>query len=156
VGRQVDGPLTIVAPIGGGGLAAGLGLWASQRDDVTVIGVESELSTAVSHAVRTGSYADVPIGDTLADGMAGNVEDGSVTVDIIRDHVDDLVTVSEKEIRHAIATLVTRYGVVAEAAGAASLAAVLSNKVRSDVPTVCVVSGRNIAVSILNEVLADS
>jgi threonine dehydratase len=156
VARQVDGPLTIVAPIGGGGLAAGLGLWASQRDDVNVVGVESELSKAVSHAVRTGSYADVPIGDTLADGMAGNVENGSVTVDLIRGHVDDLVTVSEKELRHAITILLTRYGVLAEAAGAASLAAVLSDRVRSDATIVCVVSGRNIAVSVLNEVLADS
>lgn len=151
--NQVDRPLTVVVPVGGGGLAAGLGLWASQRDDVTIVGVESELSQAVSAAVRTGSYDDVVIGATLADGMAGNIENGSVTVDMIRDHVDELITVSEQELRHAIAMLITRYGVVSEASGAVPMAAVLAGKVRTDRTTVCIVSGRNIAVPILNDVL---
>lgn len=154
LGEQLEGPFTVVASVGGGGLAAGIALWASTRDDVDVAGVEAEVSTAVSAAVRAGRVVDVEVGDTLADGMAGGIERGCVTVDVIRDHVRSLLTVTEDEIAAGIRYLAQRHGLVAEGAGAVSVAAVLAGKVETPHPVVAVVSGRNIALPLLARVLS--
>ena len=157
IGRALDGPLTIVVPVGGGGLVAGVALWAAGRDDVRVVGVEAAASRAMSAAVRAGGVVDVPIGATLADGMAGNVEAGSVTVAIAARHVDAWVAVDEDELRAAIRLLAFDSGLVAEGAGAAATAAVLAGRVADDRPgarVVALVSGRNITPEALREVLA--
>jgi threonine dehydratase len=152
--NQVAGPLTVVCPVGGGGLAAGLGLWASRRDDAVVVGVEAEVSVAVSAAVRAGRQVDVVVGDTIADGVSGNIEPGSVTVDVIRDHVGSLISVTEEEIRAAIRHLAASHGIVAEGAGAMAVAAVLAGKVPADRRVVALVTGRNIALATLVGILA--
>jgi len=157
IGAALDGPLTIVVPVGGGGLVAGVALWAAGRDDVRVVGVEAAASRAMSAAVRTGRVVEVPIGATLADGMAGNVEAGSVTVAIAARHVDAWVAVDEDELRAAIRLLAFDSGLVAEGAGAAATAAVLAGRVADDRPgarVVALVSGRNITPEALREVLA--
>lgn len=156
LGEQLEGPCTVVASVGGGGLVAGIALWASTRTDVDVVGVEAEVSTAVSAAVRAGEVVDVEVGETLADGMAGGIERGCATVDVIRDHVQHLVTVSEDEIVVAMRYLLSRHGLVTEGAGVVSVAAVLAGKVDTARPVVCVVSGRNIALPVLARVLLDS
>ncbi|MET9800366.1 pyridoxal-phosphate dependent enzyme [Streptomyces sp. NPDC006368] len=152
--RQLEGDLTVVCGVGGGGLAAGLGLWASTRPGVRIVGVESEVSTAVSAAVHAGGDVTVDIGETLADGLAGNVEPGSVTLGLIGRHVHQLVTVSESEIRTALRHLAAERGYVAEGAGAAAVAALLAGKVEPHGRAVAVVSGRNIALPALASVLA--
>ena len=151
---QTDDPLTVVSPIGGGGLTSGLGLWASTRPDVRLVGVESELSTPVSTAIRAGRWAEIEIGPTIADGLSGNVERGSVTLELIGRHVDQLVTVSEAEIRDAMRWLASRRGLVAEGAGATALAAVLAEKVDAKGRVVALVSGRNIALPLYAAQLA--
>ncbi|WP_109509350.1 threonine ammonia-lyase [Nocardioides speluncae] len=150
---QVSGPLTVVCPVGGGGLAAGLGLWASTRDDVRVVGVEAENNPVIRAAVAAGEVVDVELLPTIADGMSGSVEPGSVTVPVIAETVAELVTVTESELRSAMRYLVTERGLVAEGAGAASVAAVLAGKVQAHGTVVAVVSGRNIALPLLVEVL---
>jgi len=157
IGAALDGPLTIVVPVGGGGLVAGVALWAAGRDDVRVVGVEAAASRAMSAAVRAGGVVDVPIGATLADGMAGNVEAGSVTVAIAARHVDAWVAVDEDELRAAIRLLAFDSGLVAEGAGAAATAAVLAGRVADERPgarVVALVTGRNITRAALLEVLA--
>ncbi|MFD0657254.1 pyridoxal-phosphate dependent enzyme [Thermocatellispora tengchongensis] len=151
IGRELDaqlagsrGPVTVVCPIGGGGLASGLGLWAAGRPDVRVVGVEAAASTAVSAAVAAGHQVPVEVGPTIADGLAGNIEPGSVTVDLIARHVHSLVTVEEHEIHAALAHLATARGYVAEGAGAAAVAALLTGKVQGEGTHVAIVSGRNI------------
>jgi threonine dehydratase len=141
---QTDGPLTVFCPIGGGGLASGVGLWASTRPDVRLVGVESELSTPISAAVRAGRWVEMEIGPTIADGLSGNVEPGSVTIDLIGRNTDQLVTVAESEIRGAIRWLAARRGLVAEGAGATAVAAVLAGKAAVTGRVVAIVSGRNI------------
>ncbi|MFI2433022.1 threonine/serine dehydratase [Streptomyces sp. NPDC018693] len=150
---QVEGPLTVVCGVGGGGLAAGLGLWASERPDVRIVGVEAAASTALSRAVAAGRQVPVAIGPTLADGLAGNIEPGSVTVGLVARHVDRLVTVTEAEIRAALRHLSAERGYVAEAAGAVAVAALLAGKVPAHGRTVAVVSGRNITLPALSAVL---
>jgi threonine dehydratase len=153
IGQQLSGPLTIVCGIGGGGMASGIGLWASTRDDVRVIGVEVETSMAISAAVTAGRQVDVEIGETIADGMGGNIEPGSVTIPLVARYVEQLVTVSEAEVWTALRYLAYERGVVVEGSGAAPVAAVLAGKVPDDRPVVAVVSGRNISPAVLNRVL---
>ncbi|RSM86583.1 threonine dehydratase [Kibdelosporangium aridum] len=151
---QVDGPMTVVCAIGGGGLASGLGLWASQRSDVRIVGVESAESVAMSETIKAGHDVEITVGDTIADGITGNLEPGSVTVGLIRDHVHSLIRVTEAELRHAIRYLAANHGVVAEGAGAVPVAALLAGKVDVAGQPVAVISGRNIALPILADVLA--
>lgn len=153
---QLEGPCTVVSSVGGGGLAAGLALWATTRPDVTVVGVEAEASQAVSAAVRAGRVVDVEVGPTLADGMAGGIEQGCVTVDVIRDHVAQLTTVTEAEIVAGMRYLLSRHGLLTEGSGAVPVAAVLAGKVDTSGPVVAVVSGRNIALPVLTQVLAEA
>ncbi|WP_163508573.1 threonine ammonia-lyase [Fodinicola acaciae] len=150
---QLPGPLTVVCGVGGGGLASGLALWASTRPDVRVVGVEAAVSTAISAAVAAGHQVPVPVGATLADGLAGNIEPGSVTVDVIGRLVSDLVTVTEDELVAGLRHLLFQRGYVAEGAGAVAVAAVLAGKVAAHGRTVAIVSGRNIAPANLTAAL---
>jgi threonine dehydratase len=151
---QVDGSMTVVCGVGGGGLAAGLGLWAATRPHVRVVGVEAAVSTAVSTAVTAGRRIPVEVGTTLADGLAGNIEHGSLTIDLITRHIDAMVTVTEAEIRTALRYLAAHRGYVAEGSGAVPVAALLAGKVPAHGRMVAVVSGRNIGLSTLAAVLA--
>ena len=148
-----EGPLTIVCPVGGGGLCAGVALWASGLADVRVVGVEAEASRAVSAAVETGRIDLVEVSPTLADGLAGNLEPGSVTVELIHTHAVELVSVTEAEIEEAIRFLAREHGLVAEGAGAVATGALLARKVAVRGRPVALVTGRNIDVSTLTRVL---
>ncbi len=158
LGEQLAGPLTIAVPVGGGGLVSGVALWAAQREDVRVVGVEvPAASRAVSASVAAGRIVAVERGPTLADGMAGGLEPGSVTVDIAARHVDAFVAVDEAELRAAMRALALDAGVVAEGAGAAAPAAVLAGRVVDERPgarVVAIVSGRNVARDTLLDVLS--
>ncbi|MBA3379207.1 MAG: pyridoxal-phosphate dependent enzyme [Chloroflexia bacterium] len=159
--RSGSGPLTVVVPASGGGLLAGIALRASHlRSDeapITVIGVEVANSPAMSAALRTGYAVEVPVGDTIADGLSGNIEPGSVTIDVICGRVEGIVAVTESELHGALRFLATEHGLVAEGAGAASLAALLAGKVQArNGEVVAIVSGRNIALPKLASVYAES
>jgi threonine dehydratase len=151
---QVDGPLTIVAPIGGGGLVAGLSLAAAGHPDVRVVGVEAQASRAISAAVAEGRIVPVDVGATLADGLAGNLEPGSVTPGIIAEHTAALVHVTEPEIEEAMRFLAAEHGLVVEGAGAVAVAALLTGKVEAAGRSVALVTGRNVALPIVARVLA--
>lgn len=152
--RQLDGPLQVVCPVGGGGLAAGLGLWASTRPEVRVIGVEAAASPAVSRALA-GRGTAVKVRPTLADGLAGNLEGAAVTVPLIADHVSSLVAADEPQIAGAIRTLAHEVGLVVEGSAAVAVAAVTAGLVELDQPgrTVVVITGRNIAADRLTRIL---
>lgn len=149
IGRELDaqasGPLTVIAPVGGGGLAAGLSLWARERGDVRIVGVESAVSRGVSASVAAGRVVEVPVGETFADGLPGNLEPGCVTPDVLRGHAE-LTAVTDAEIAAAVRWLFGEHGVVAEGAGAAGVAALLAGRVRVTGCPVVVVSGRNITI----------
>lgn len=149
IGRELDtqapGELTVVAPVGGGGLLSGLTLWSHSRPNVHIAGVESSQSLAVSAAVRAGRIVRVPVGDTIADGLAANLEPGAVTPGLVTGV--PLVSVSDDELFTAMKWLFTHHGLVAEGSGAAGIAAVLSNKVHVEGQLVVVITGRNIAAT---------
>ena len=160
VGRELDapfpGPLTVAAPLGGGSLVSGLGLWAAGHAGARVIGVEAEQSPAFSTALEAGRITQFDVGDTLADGLAGNLEPGAVTFELVRDHAAGVVRASEAEIEAAIRFLARAHGIIAEGAGATALAAVMTGQVAhaAGEPLVVVVTGRNIALPRLAAVLA--
>jgi threonine dehydratase len=160
IGRELDeqlpGPLTVACPIGGGGLASGLGLWASGRSGTRVVAVEAERSPAFTAALAAGAIAPIEPGETLADGLGGNVEPGSVTFELVRDHVAAVATVSEAEIADALRLVARAHGLVAEGAAAVAVAGVMTGRVpRGDGPLVVILTGRNIALPRLAAILAE-
>jgi threonine dehydratase len=158
--EQVPGLATIVTPIGGGGLASGLGLAASTTGGgsgprVRVVGVEAAQSPALRAALDAGHPVAISPGPTLADGLAGNFETGSVTFELVRRTVADVVTVSEDDIATAMRFLAREHGLIAEGSGAVGVAALLTRRFEPTVgPTVVIVTGRNIALDALAGVLA--
>lgn len=153
------GPLTVVVPTSGGGLLAGVAMRASELSapdrPIAVIGVELETSPAMSTALAAGHVVEIPVGETIADGMAGNFEPGSITVDLISGRIAGVVAVSEAELRAALRFLASEHGLIAEGSGAATLAAILAGKIGEvEGEIVAIVSGRNIALPLLAEVLA--
>jgi threonine dehydratase len=151
---QVPGLTTMIAPVGGGGLVAGLALAAADRAGVGVRGVEAEASPAVSSSVAAGRVVTIPIGTTLADGLAGNLEPGSVTVPMVARGVEELAGVDEKSIRDAVRFLAFEHGLVVEPSGAVAVAALLSRRMGSGRgPTAVLVTGRNVAPSLFAQLL---
>jgi threonine dehydratase len=148
--EQVPDLARVVVPVGGGGLISGIAL-VLDGSGIPVVGVEVERSAPMRAARDAGEVVPVDVGPTLADGLAGNLEPGSVTVDIVRAHVDDLVTVTEAEVAAAMRHLAREHGLVVEGSGAVALAAVLSGRAG---PGVVIVTGRNIDLGLYAEVLA--
>jgi threonine dehydratase len=153
--EQVPNMGTIIVPVGGGGLVAGISL-GLRGTDVRVIGVESEASPSMSAAVAAGTIVPMTVGPTLADGLAGNLEAGAVTVDIARREGVEILTVGEADIRSAMAFAVHRLGLVLEGAGAVGVAAVRAGLTAPESggrETVILLTGRNVAPILLEEVL---
>ena len=149
---QLSGRFQIVTPVGGGGLASGIALAAPDR--VRVVGVESARSRAVSTAVDAGRIVEVSVGQTIADGLAGNLGPDTITPAILRDCGTTIVSVDEDAVRAAVRYLATEHGLVVEGSGAVGISAAQRGLVSSDLPTVFVLTGRNIAAATLAELLA--
>lgn len=156
-----DRPLTVIAGAGGGGLLSGLGLRANQltsdERSIRIVGVEAEASPGLSTAIEAGRVELIEVEPTLADGLAGNLEGGSITIELIKRHVAELVQVTEDDIAAAIRWLAQRHGIVAEGAGAVPIAALLAEQIPNeylDGDVVAVISGRNIALDTLSTVLS--
>jgi threonine dehydratase len=146
---QVD---AVIVPIGGGGLISGIALAVNaSHPKAEIIGVEADLYPSMHHAVR--GLPPENRGQTLADGIAVK-SPGALTRAIIEGHVNDLLLVSEDQIETAVHTLVERQNIVAEGAGAASLAALLANPTRfAGRDVVLLISGGNIDSRLLAQVL---
>ena len=148
---------TWVVPVGGGGLISGIGAAVKESQNAarktfpefhipnhpTLVGVQSSASPFFHAIYHTGSQATARELASLADGLAGPVEEGAITIPMVNQYVDDFVLVSEEEIEAAIAYAFFRYHEVIEGAAAAALAAVLTHKVTAR-PAVVVISGGNI------------
>jgi threonine dehydratase len=150
--ERLPGGATLVVPVGGGGLLAGTLLWAAGRPDLRVVGVEAAASMAVSAALAAGRVVAVPVAPTLADGLAGNLEAGSVTPGLARGRVHAMAAVTEEEIERAVRFLLAA-GLVVEGSGAVGVAALLAGRLPLDGPTVVLLTGRNIAAAALARIL---
>ena len=137
---------TLIVPIGGGGLVSGIGSVAKAiAPSCDVVGVELDVSCVFQESRKAGHVVEIVPGASLADGLGGNLDPGSITWDLVQRFVDRLVTVSEDDLARAVAGLVEAEHLVAEASGATATAALVGR--RLDVKgrrVAVVVSGANI------------
>lgn len=145
---------TVVVPLGGGGLIAGIAVAVKERQpSVRVVGVQSARVPSMQAALEHGAPTTVPAAPTLADGIAVR-RAGERTLPIVKRYVDDVVTVGEEELAAAILHLLEREKTVAEGAGAAALAALLHGRVSAGPGAIAVlVSGGNIDVNVLARII---
>ena len=145
---------TLVVPIGGGGLIAGVATAARGiRPDIRVVGVEAASAPATLLSRQAGAITTLAAARSLADGIALK-QVGTLTFPVIEALVDEIVTVEEEEIAHAIVGLMEKSKLVVEGAGAVGLAALLYGKpgVASG-KTVVILSGGNIDVQTISRVV---
>jgi len=144
----------VVVPIGGGGLISGVAFAIKQLNPkIKVYGVQAAGAPSMFNSIHDNKIERLESVSTLADGIAVK-EPGKNTFELCRKYVDEIVTVSEDEISGAILALIEQQKLIAEGAGAVSVAAVMFNKVPvKGKKVVCVVSGGNIDVTILNRVI---
>ncbi|MDD7943924.1 threonine ammonia-lyase [Microbacterium sp. NE2HP2] len=155
---QVPDIETLLIPIGGGGLIAGVaaavkGRAAAEGRRVRVIGVQAENAAAYPSSLAAGMPLAVETTPTIADGIAV-ARPGDETFAVIRELVDEVVTVSDDDIARALLVLLERAKQVVEPAGAVGVAAILAGKVAASGPTVAVLSGGNIDPLLLQRVVA--
>lgn len=148
---QVD---TVLVPIGGGGLIAGIAVaMKSLRPNIRIIGVEAKGASCMLHALQVGKPEPLEQASTLADGIAVKCA-GDLTFQTVSHYVDDIVTVEEEEISEAILILMERSKSIAEGAGAVAIAAALQRKVDlTGQNTVLILSGGNIDVNFLAQII---
>ncbi len=144
----------VVVPVGGGGLISGVAFAIKQLSPNTkVYGVQAEGAASMFKSIKDGKRERLASVSTFADGIAVK-EPGANTFELCSKYVDDIVTVSEDEISSAILAMIEQHKMIAEGAGAVSVAAVMFNKLPIEGKRiVCVVSGGNIDVTILSRVI---
>ncbi len=156
--EQAPDATTIVVPVGGGGLAAGIASAAKQQAaregrPLRVIGVQAENAAPYVASLAAGEPRGVPVVPTIADGIAV-YRPGELNFAIIRETVDEIVTVSEDDIARALLVLLERAKLVVEPAGAVAVAAIMTGAVQSAGPVVVVLSGGNIDPLLMQRVMA--
>jgi threonine dehydratase len=145
---------TILAPVGGGGLLAGISLVVEAlAPAVRVVGVEPEGAAKLSAALAAGEPRTLAHTGSLADGLL-TPSVGRFTFPILRRVVREAVRVSEEEIAAAVRWLYREAGVTAEPAGAVTTAALLAGRIRPAGPTVAVVTGGNVDPDLLHRLTA--
>jgi threonine dehydratase len=152
---------TVIAPVGGGGMISGVATAVKEsKPSVNVIGVEPEIAADAQSSLRSGRIVQLPaaqVTQTSADGLATQ-SIGEINFEHIHRYVDDIVTVSEDEIREAMRLLAGNPKTVAEPSGAVAVAAFLFH--RDELPrtrvNVAIISGGNIAPETLEEIKAST
>lgn len=144
----------VVVPVGGGGLISGVAFAIKQLNpNIKVYGVQSAGAPSMANSIKDGKIERLDKVSTLADGIAVK-EPGEHTFELCSKYVDEIVTVTEDEISCAILSLIEQQKLIAEGAGAVSVAAVMFNRIPvKGKKVVCLVSGGNIDVTILNRVI---
>jgi len=154
--EQLPDLTTVIVPIGGGGLISGIAIAIKeQRPSVRIFGVEAAAAPSALASRRAGHIVKLESADTLADGIAVK-RVGERTFPIIEHYVDDIVSVEEDEIAAAIHLLLEHEKVLAEGAGAVSLAALIAGKlpITANDVTAMVLSGGNIDINMVERIIA--
>ncbi|HEX6139194.1 MAG TPA: pyridoxal-phosphate dependent enzyme [Candidatus Limnocylindria bacterium] len=148
----------MVVPIGGGGLIAGIGLWAKAlRPGLRLVGVQPAASPPMYAYLESGSTKPMPIAPTLADGVAGNIERDSITWRMCRQLVDEVVVVDEEQIADAMRWLADRHHLIAEGSGVLPVAALRARLGGlGERRVAAVLTGRNVETSVLQSVLSQA
>jgi threonine dehydratase len=162
IGLEIMGELpnvdVVLVPVGGGGLIAGISTAIKNlKPDVQVIGVQSEATPIMYESLKAGKIVPAHRHNprTVAEGLAGGIEKGSITFTIAQQYVDEVMLVREETLRKAVYLLYTNEKQTVEGSGAAGVAMLLENKdAFSGLTVVAVLSGGNIDDSLLQSILA--
>lgn len=148
---------TIIVPVGGGGLITGIAVAARHlRPDISIIGVQTEACPAFIKSLEDNElYEEYPIGDSICEGLVGGI--GKIPFQMAEECIDDIIKVSEKEIRKAVPYLIGEEKTVSEPAGAAGVAAVRENPYQFGGDEIAIiVSGGNIDGQLIKELFNES
>jgi threonine dehydratase len=153
--QELPAVRTIVVPVGGGGIAGGIGVVArAMGSGVRVIGVQTEETAAMHASLAAGRLVSPPYGATLCEGLSGDVDERSLA--LAAEVVDGVVLVTEAAVRRAVRTLFQEEGIVAEGSAAVGVAAVLEGAVeRIGGPAAVVLTGSNVDGARLAGILAE-
>ena len=152
--EQMDNIDAIVVPIGGGGLIAGISATVKMiNPKCKVYGVQASGASSMFDSIKQNKRIELKHVNTFADGTAVKLP-GELTYKIVKECVDDIITVSDDEIASAVLRLMEKEKVVAEGSGAMPVAAVMFDKIPlENKNVVCLISGGNIDVNILSRVI---
>jgi threonine dehydratase len=145
---------TILCPIGGGGIIAGIAVAAKAiKPSIKIVGVQTANIPSMKESLANGEVTTAFNATTIADGIAVKTP-GDLTFEIIKELVDHVITVEEEEISHAMLFLLEKQKIVAEGSGAVSVAALINGKYEAKGENiVCIVSGGNVDVNMTYRVI---
>ena len=146
----------VVVPVGGGGLVSGISIAVkSLKPNVEIIGVQSEASPVMYESLKAGKIVHAEKTKTIAEGLSGGIEKGSLTFEIAKTCIDRMLLVKEDTIRRAVYLLWTHERQKAEGSGAASITPILEGRALFTGKTVaCVITGGNIDDELFKAILA--
>ena len=150
-----DGPEldAVLVPVSGGGLISGVSTVIKAASKAEVIGVQTIASPVMHESIKAGKIVDIPMYDTVAEGLHGGIEQGSVTFPICQKLVDDWIDVKEATIVDALRLMLLRHHEVIEGSGAVGVAALMENPKRFKNKRVgVVISGGNIDEDLLSRI----
>jgi threonine dehydratase len=151
--QELEDVSTIVVPIGGGGLIAGIALAVKElAPHVKIYGVQAEGAPAMYMSKHAHTLKSTPDAMTMADGIAVKIP-GNLTYPIVEHYVDDIVVVDDEAIASTILMMLERSKLMVEGAGAIALAAILNHKIPAHGKVVSVVSGGNIDVNFIARII---
>ncbi|MCK5780908.1 MAG: threonine ammonia-lyase [Psychrilyobacter sp.] len=152
--EQLEDVDVVLVPIGGGGILSGISTAIKAiKPSVKIIGVEAAHAACMKNAIEKGGVHTINTKGTIADGIAVR-RAGDLTYEIIKKNVDELVTVTEEEIAKAILLLLEKNKIVAEGAGAVSVAALLNTELDlKGKNVVSVISGGNLDVNLMERIV---
>jgi threonine dehydratase len=147
---------TVIVPVGGGGLISGICIAIKGvKRKVQIIGVQSEASPVMHDSLKAGKIVHARKTETIAEGLSGGIEKGSVTFKIAQECVDSVLLVREETIKRAVYVLWSYEKQVTEGSGAAAIAPIMENKnVFAGETVVAVITGGNIDAALFQSILA--
>lgn len=152
--EEIEDIDAIIVPIGGGGLISGIAVGAKAiKPDIKIIGVQSAIIASTKASLEKGEIVTLPGAKSLADGISVKTP-GDIAFKYIKQYVDEVVTVTEDEIAYGIFELIEKTKVIAEGAGAATVAALLANKINiKGKKVVALISGGNIDIAMISKII---
>ncbi|MGO5064362.1 threonine ammonia-lyase [Clostridium sporogenes] len=153
--EEIEDIDAIIVPIGGGGLISGIAVAAkSINPDIKIIGVQSAIIASTKASLERGEVVTLPGAKSLADGISVKTP-GDIAFKYIKEYVDEVVTVTEDEIAYGIFELIEKTKVIAEGAGASTVAALLANKINvgEGKKVVALISGGNIDIAMISKII---
>jgi threonine dehydratase len=143
----------LLVPVGGGGLIAGVAIAARAiNPDIKIYGVEPAASPTMTGSLEAGRIVEIEEDETIADGLAGNIEPGSITFPVIQRLVDGIILVSEASIRKAVARVAREDHLMIEGSAAVAVAALEDARIEGR-RVAAVITGRNISLDLFARVI---